>query len=102
MMRIIHNLQNRISAKRRVFIYILLFAFCCLIPIICNQFQSGLYYLNVVNYIFVYAIAAMGLNIMTGYSGQINLGGAAYFAIGAYSTVVISNYGVPQFPCVLG
>ncbi|MBU2549793.1 MAG: branched-chain amino acid ABC transporter permease [Proteobacteria bacterium] len=33
----------------------------------------------------VYCIAALGLNILTGYTGQISLGHAAFFAIGAYT-----------------
>ena len=64
------------------------------IPFICTSFDSGLYFLNVINYCFVYAIATIGLNIMTGYSGQINLGGAAYFAVGAYSVVILNNAGI--------
>lgn len=75
--------------------------FACLIPVICGYLESGAYYLNVINYIFVYAIASTGLNIMTGYSGQINLGGAAYFSVGAYAVVILCNAGVPTLLSVL-
>ena len=68
---------------------------------ICGYLESGAYYLNVINYIFVYAIASTGLNIMTGYSGQINLGGAAYFSVGAYAVVILCNAGVPTLLSVL-
>ena len=66
-----------------------------LIPLICNLLGSGAYLLNVINYVFVYIIASTGLNIMTGYSGQINLGGAAYFSVGAYGVVILCNAGLP-------
>jgi len=66
----------------------------CLVPTFCGMFSSGIYYLNVINYILVYAIASTGLNIMTGYSGQINLGGAAYFSVGAYAVVILCNTGL--------
>ena len=33
----------------------------------------------------VYAIALLGLNILTGYNGQISLGHGAFYAIGAYT-----------------
>jgi len=33
----------------------------------------------------IYCIVALGLNILTGYTGQISLGHAAFFAVGAYS-----------------
>lgn len=43
-------------------------------------------------------IAALGLNILTGLTGQISLGHAAFFAIGAYCTAIISNqFNMPLF-----
>ena len=43
----------------------------------------------------VYAIAIMGLNILTGYNGQISLGHGAFFAIGAYiAAILISKFAV--------
>ena len=33
----------------------------------------------------VYAIAVLGLNLLTGFNGQISLGHGAFFAVGAYS-----------------
>jgi len=65
-----------------------------IIPVLCGLFSGGIYLLNVINYIFVYIIASTGLNIMTGYSGQINLGGAAYFSVGAYAVVILCDAGV--------
>ena len=50
------------------------------VPNFCAMLASGGYLLNVINYVLVYAVASSGLNIMSGYSGQINLGGAAYFS----------------------
>lgn len=73
----------------------------CFVPLICSLLQGGNYYLNVINYILVYAIASTGLNIMTGYSGQINLGGAAYFSVGAYSVVILCNAGVPTLLSII-
>jgi len=72
-----------------------------LLPLLFNLLSSGAYYLNVVNYIFVYIIASTGLNIMSGYSGQINLGGAAYFSVGAYGVVILCNTGVPTIISVI-
>jgi branched-chain amino acid transport system permease protein len=39
----------------------------------------------------ILALAAIGLNILTGYCGQISLGGAAFMAIGAYSAFKFST-----------
>lgn len=72
-----------------------------LVPTFCGMLASGGYLLNVINYILVYAVASAGLNIMSGYSGQINLGGAAYFSVGAYGVVILCNAGVPTLLSVV-
>ena len=36
-----------------------------------------------------YAVAALGLNLLVGYSGQISLGHGAFFALGAYATAIL-------------
>lgn len=40
---------------------------------------------------FIYAIAIVGLNILTGYNGQFSLGHSTFFAIGAYSTAIMMD-----------
>jgi branched-chain amino acid transport system permease protein len=54
------------------------------------------YYLFLLNLIMVHVILAVGLNILVGYTGQISLGHAGFFAIGAYATVfLISHFHLP-------
>jgi branched-chain amino acid transport system permease protein len=56
------------------------------------------YWLDVVNRIGIAVIGAIGLNILTGFTGQISLGNAAFLAVGAYSTVAItSRWELPFF-----
>jgi branched-chain amino acid transport system permease protein len=44
----------------------------------------------------IYAIALLGLNMLTGYNGQISLGHGAFFALGAYTTaIMIDRWSVP-------
>jgi len=46
--------------------------------------------------VFVYAMAILGLNILTGYNGQISLGHGAFYALGAYTAaVMIDRWSVP-------
>lgn len=40
----------------------------------------------------IYFIAVSGLDVLFGYSGQISMGHAAYYAIGAYGTVLLHTY----------
>ena len=43
------------------------------------------------NLMLVYAIAILGLNLLTGYGGQISLGHGAFYAIGAYTAAVLMD-----------
>jgi branched-chain amino acid transport system permease protein len=44
----------------------------------------------------IYAIALLGLNMLTGYNGQISLGHGAFYALGAYtSAIMIDRWSVP-------
>ena len=50
------------------------------------------------NLVLVYAIAVLGLNILTGYNGQISLGHGAFYAIGAYvAAVLMDRAGLPYW-----
>jgi branched-chain amino acid transport system permease protein len=39
--------------------------------------------------VLIYAIALLGLNMLTGYNGQISIGHSAFYAIGAYTTAIM-------------
>lgn len=59
------------------------------------------YIVYIINLIAIHIIVALGLNILVGYSGQISLGHAGFYAIGAYTSVILtSKCGVP-FPLAL-
>ncbi|UCF73168.1 MAG: branched-chain amino acid ABC transporter permease [Deltaproteobacteria bacterium] len=54
-------------------------------------FLSHAYILYVINIIGIYAIAAIGLNLLIGYTGQISLGHGAFFGVGAYSAAILAT-----------
>lgn len=45
--------------------------------------------------VLVYAIAVLGLGLLTGYNGQISLGHGAFYAVGAYTTAILMEAGLP-------
>ncbi|HEY6513354.1 MAG TPA: branched-chain amino acid ABC transporter permease [Burkholderiaceae bacterium] len=50
------------------------------------------------NLVLVYAIAILGLNILTGFNGQISLGHGAFYAIGAYAAAILMDrVGMPYW-----
>ena len=62
--------------------YILMFVAFLVVPFFIND-----YWVNAVFAPFlIYAIAALGLNILTGYAGQVSLGTGGFMAVGAYAS----------------
>src|SRR5256714_13115831 len=61
------------------------------------------YVLYVMTRLFVYVLVALGLNLLTGYAGQVSLGHAAFFAIGAYTAAVLAErWQWPSVLCLVG
>src|SRR5271154_7099071 len=54
----------------------------------------GAFYVRVAALVYINAVAVIGLNLLMGYAGQVSLGHAGFFGIGAYA--------VSLFPAVLG
>jgi branched-chain amino acid transport system permease protein len=53
------------------------------------------YVLTVMNLIAIYTMLTVGLSLLMGYAGQISLGQATFFGIGAYTTGILSvHYGL--------
>jgi branched-chain amino acid transport system permease protein len=65
----------------------------CVLPFLVKNFRVFQF-----NMVMIYAIAVLGLNILTGYNGQISLGHGAFYAIGAYvAAILMSKLGVPYW-----
>lgn len=48
----------------------------------------------------IYAIVALGLNLMTGMTGQLVLGHAGFMSVGAYGTAILLKAGMPILPAM--
>jgi branched-chain amino acid transport system permease protein len=62
-------------------------------------FVAKNYYVYVVNYMAINVIVVVGLNLLVGFTGQISMGHAGFFAIGAYGTIVLMTHA--HFPFLL-
>lgn len=67
-----------------VFWFCALLVFLAVFPLIFKN-----YYVYVANYVAINIIVVLGLNMLVGYTGQISLGHAGFFAIGAYGTIFL-------------
>src|SRR6266850_2062152 len=73
-----------------------LVAIACVLPFVVSNYRT--FQLTLV---LVYAIALLGLNILTGYNGQISLGHGAFYALGAYCTAILMDrFGVPYWATI--
>jgi branched-chain amino acid transport system permease protein len=61
------------------------------------------YVISVAVFVGIWVTLALSLNILTGYAGQVSLGHAAFFGIGAYASAVLAvRYGMPFWVDFLG
>jgi branched-chain amino acid transport system permease protein len=55
---------------------------------------TNAYYLQLLTFIGIHTLLALGLNMLMGYAGQISLGHAAFYGIGAYTSAILTvHYG---------
>jgi len=65
-------------------------AILALLPFVLHSF-----FVFQVTMVMIYAIAIIGLNLLTGFNGQLSLGHAAFYAIGAYTAaIMMDSFGV--------
>ena len=72
---------------------------CVGIPLLSSQYMLG----SLIIPFLIFSLAALGLNFLTGYAGQLSLGHAAFMGIGAYGAVILyGRYEVPLLLSLLG
>ncbi len=60
------------------------------------------YLLAIINFIIIYSILCLGLNLILGYSGLLSLGHAAFYGIGAYATAILmTKHGFGFLPSLI-
>ncbi len=69
--------------------------------LIVTPFITPSYNLYLINLIAIHIIVTVGLNVLIGYTGQISLGHAGFFAIGAYTTVLSMIHFSLPFPLAI-
>jgi branched-chain amino acid transport system permease protein len=62
---------------------------------VAMPFAISSFYIFQLTMVLIYAIAIMGLNLLTGFNGQFSLGHAAFYAIGAYTAaIMMEKFGI--------
>jgi branched-chain amino acid transport system permease protein len=80
-------------SRRQLIVLALVLLAACILPFVVTNYRTFQFTLAL-----VYAIALLGLNMLTGYNGQISLGHGAFYAIGAYTAAILMDqFGVPYW-----
>lgn len=74
------------SRAARVAGILALLALACALPFFLSNFRLFQF-----TQVYVYAIAILGLNMLTGYNGQFSLGHGAFYAVGAYVSAIMMD-----------
>lgn len=77
------------NKKINIFLLIIALGLFIFLP----RFLSG-YWVRVITTIFMYAVIAQGMNLMSGYMGYLPFGNAMFFGIGAYVTAIGMSKGL--------
>ena len=81
------------SARWRMLALVLLLLVACVLPLLLPNYR--IFQLTLA---MIYAVALLGLNMLTGYNGQISLGHGAFYAIGAYTAAILMDrFAVPYW-----
>lgn len=76
--------------RARTLLILAAIAFACALPLFLSDFRLFQF-----TQVYIYAIALLGLNVLTGYNGQISLGHGAFYAIGAYvAAIMMDRWGI--------
>src|SRR5437773_6819663 len=84
------------GAASRILGLVVVLAIACALPFMMSGFRVFQF-----TQVYIYAIALLGLNILTCYNGQISLGHGAFYAIGAYTAAMLMDLaGFPYWATV--
>ncbi|MGC8767140.1 MAG: branched-chain amino acid ABC transporter permease [Brevinematia bacterium] len=89
--------------KVKIVLYIVI-GFVLSLPIIHYLITGGYtsYYLDVAIRVGVYLLLALGLNLVIGYTGLLDLGFIGVFGVACYTTAILNTSGVPFYLSALG
>ncbi|AEH44133.1 inner-membrane translocator [Thermodesulfatator indicus DSM 15286] len=73
---------------RKQYLALIIFALTILVVGFLNQND---YYFNVLNILFLKGLIVIGLSLLMGYAGQVSLGHAAFYGLGAYTSGILTT-----------
>ena len=75
--------------KNKIVVFFLCAALLIALPLFAQQFGSG--WVRIMAIALLYVLLALGLNIVVGYAGLLDLGFVAFYAVGAYMYALLAS-----------
>ena len=76
--------------------------FIILFPWIAGRISAIDHYTDIMVFAGIYCLITIGLSLLMGYAGQISIGHAAFYGIGAYASAILTaRYGLNPWTCML-
>jgi branched-chain amino acid transport system permease protein len=85
------NVTSGKWSPTKVGLAVLLGVLVVFVPVLLQGFQSMSFFVRVLGVIGIYVVLALGLNIVVGYAGLLDLGYVAFYAMGAYTSVLVGG-----------
>jgi len=60
-------------------------------PFVVHHIEGIQHYIDIMVFVGIFSLISIGLSLLMGYAGQISLGHAAFFGIGAYTSAVLTG-----------
>ena len=74
----------------------------CVLILTLPLYINNLYYLHIINLAGIYTLVTIGLNLLSGYTGQTSMGQAGFFAVGTYvSALMMMNFNFPFLVAII-
>ena len=92
--------------NRKIVLFVVAALALVALPLLAQQFGSG--WVRILALALLYVLLALGLNIVVGYAGLLDLGYVAFYAVGAYSWAIFGSphaneiFGGTAFPLAPG
>ncbi len=83
------NYKEKINVNLLIYLAIIIVSSAILIYLDMNKFQYN-YAISIIEKSLVYAVVALSMNIVTGFTGLFSLGQAGFMALGAYTTAILT------------
>ena len=75
--------------KNKIFVFLLCAVGLFILPLVAQQFGQG--WVRIMALALLYVLLALGLNIVVGYAGLLDLGFVAFYALGAYMYALLAS-----------